>query len=242
MLLQTKIPKVILFLLVTILSQNLFSQNRLLFDEDTVYFKPLIDGQKVEISYKFKVLGTEKLYIHQIYPGCSCTTPIYSSDTLNGGDSGKITLQFDSKTWGEDGGRLVKKHIYVLYNGGSQVIYFHGDVHSKDSISKIKFDTLVFDLGNIAQNSATKSYKFTFTNYNYNPVMIKNIKFSTFKSNPQWSKELIALNRIGIIEGSYSLGKLGSFNEKIIVETNLGTTFLTLKGTVVSSAIERKQK
>ena len=105
-------------------AQNCAAQQKIKFKQDTIHFSPLIDGDKIEITYDFKVIGQDKVFIHQIYPGCSCTTPKYSSDTLEPNADGKVIVAFDSKGWGADTGYLVSKHVYVLYNGGSQVVFF----------------------------------------------------------------------------------------------------------------------
>lgn len=205
---------------------------KLKFEHDTLFFEPLIDGAKVEMDFNFKVISDDAIHIHQVYPGCSCTTPIYSDDTLKPNEAGKVKIIYNSAGWGTDTGYLLEKHVYVLYNGGSQVVFFQGRVHSKDTISKIKFDTLVHDFGSIPIGSTVK-YDFTFTNQNLNPVNIRMVRASGGRlTASNWSREPIAFNQKGIVKAQFNPSNLGTFNKKLSVETNLGTIILTLKGVV----------
>jgi|GEM_PF-3278291 len=204
---------------------------KLKFEHDTLFFEPIIDGEKVELDFNFKVISEDAIHIHQVYPGCSCTTPIYSDDTLKPNEAGKVKIIYNSAGWGTDTGYLLEKHVYVLYNGGSQVVFFQGRVHSKDTVSKIRFDTLVHDFG-IIPMGAPVNYAFTFINQNLNPVNIKMVRTSGGKLISTWSREPIAFNQMGVINAQLTATSIGTFNKKLSVETNLGTIILTVKGIV----------
>ena len=106
------------------------AQNILQFEADTLFFKPAIAGKKIQLSFKYTVNSIKPIRINQVYTGCSCTATDYNEDSMYNGDKGELKLVFDSKEWGNDTGYLVNKHVYVIYNGGSQVIYFQGRVFS----------------------------------------------------------------------------------------------------------------
>ncbi len=121
---------VLLLFGVFLIAGNLKAQqvHKLKFEQDTLVFEKIKDGEKIRLTYNFTVVSSDPVYIHQIYPGCSCTTTEYSKDTLAPGAKGQINVVFDSKGWGKEEPYEVDKHIYVLYNGGSQVIFFRGPV------------------------------------------------------------------------------------------------------------------
>jgi len=204
---------------------------KLKFEHDTLFFDPIIDGEKVALDFKFKVIADDKVFIHQVYPGCSCTTPIYSSDTLNPNENGKVKVLYNSAGWGTDTGYLLEKHVYVLYNGGSQVVFFQGRVHTKDTVTKIKFDTLVHDFGTIAKGT-TVNHAFAFTNKNLNHIVIE--KVTPFIGNliTNWQKQPINFNETSKIDLSFHPTNLGIFTKSINVKTNLGVIVLQIKGNV----------
>lgn len=102
--------------------------NKLTFENDTLFFDTIMDGEIVNFTFNFTVTGCDTIKIHQVYTGCSCTSPAYDSMPLAPGHKGKIDITFKSKGWGDKTGNLAIKHVYVLYNGGSQPIFFKGVV------------------------------------------------------------------------------------------------------------------
>lgn len=101
---------------------------KLTFENDTLFFDTLIDGEKWSMMFRFKNTSCDTLKIHQVYTGCSCTASSFNKEAIAPGQQDSIPILFKSKGWGGKDGNLVEKHIYVLYNGGSQVIYFTGIV------------------------------------------------------------------------------------------------------------------
>ncbi len=70
------------------------------------------EGQKVEVSFRFRNSGEKPLVIQSVRPGCGCTVADFPKEPIAPGAEGKITGSFDSK--GREG--LQHKEIYVSAN------------------------------------------------------------------------------------------------------------------------------
>ena len=60
-------------------------------------FGKILQGEQVSYTFKFKNVGDAPLIITSIEKTCGCTTPDFSSTPIKLGDSGKITITYDSK-------------------------------------------------------------------------------------------------------------------------------------------------
>jgi Protein of unknown function (DUF1573) len=70
------------------------------------------EGQKVEVSFRFKNTGNKPLIIHSVRPGCGCTVADYPKEPIAPGGEGEITGSFDSQ--GRES--LQRKEIAVTAN------------------------------------------------------------------------------------------------------------------------------
>lgn len=66
--------------------------------EKSVYdFGDIVQGDKVEHTFKFRNTGTEQLIITNVQVTCGCTTPKgWARDPIAPGQSGEITVAFNS--------------------------------------------------------------------------------------------------------------------------------------------------
>ncbi len=60
-------------------------------------FGKILQGEQVSYTFKFKNVGSAPLIITSIEKTCGCTSPDYSSEPIKPGESGKITITYDSK-------------------------------------------------------------------------------------------------------------------------------------------------
>lgn len=60
-------------------------------------FGKILQGEQVSYTFKFKNIGNAPLIISSIEKTCGCTTPDFSSTPIKPGESGKITITYDSK-------------------------------------------------------------------------------------------------------------------------------------------------
>lgn len=83
-------------------------------------------GEKVEHVYELTNTGENPLIISEVKPGCGCTAPDYTKEPIMPGQTGKITLSFDSSSF--DG--LVNKQaeVYANVETAPVVIGFSADV------------------------------------------------------------------------------------------------------------------
>jgi hypothetical protein len=70
------------------------------------------EGQKLQISFRFKNAGDKPLVIQSVRPGCGCTVADYPKEPIAPGKEAAITGSFDSQ--GREG--LQHKEIYVSAN------------------------------------------------------------------------------------------------------------------------------
>ena len=85
------------------------------------------EGQKLEVSFRFKNTGDKPLIIQSVRPGCGCTVADYPKEPIAPGAEGEITGSFDSK--GRE--NLQRKEIAVTANTkGSpyHTLFFEVDV------------------------------------------------------------------------------------------------------------------
>ncbi len=61
-------------------------------------FGELMEGQIVETHYKFTNTGNGTLLIANCSASCGCTVPNWPKDPIEPGESGKITVKFDSNS------------------------------------------------------------------------------------------------------------------------------------------------
>jgi hypothetical protein len=82
---------------------NLFGASPAIrFQEDVFTFQPILEGESVDISFKFINGGGGTLVIHDAVTSCGCTTAEYPSHPLKAGESGTIKTIFHSKGHGGD--------------------------------------------------------------------------------------------------------------------------------------------
>ncbi len=67
------------------------------FEETTYDFGKIKEGDIVKHSFKFKNTGTKDLFLLYHKTTCGCTVPSFSKDPFRPGDTGEITIVFDSK-------------------------------------------------------------------------------------------------------------------------------------------------
>ena len=82
------------------------------FDQTTYDFGEVIEGERLTYAFKFKNTGKSNLIIYSSEATCGCTTSQPPKAPVRPGESGEITVTFDSK--GQKG--KVQKRILVGAN------------------------------------------------------------------------------------------------------------------------------
>lgn len=80
--------------------------------QQTIDFGKITEGQKLEVAYHFKNTGTKPLIISKVEPGCGCTVAETPKEPIAPGKEGIIKASFDSN------GRVGPQHksIFVSAN------------------------------------------------------------------------------------------------------------------------------
>lgn len=86
------------------------------FDNEVFDFGKIMEGDVVTHTYKFTNTGKEKLVLSNVKASCGCTTPSWTRDPINPGETGTIEARFDSKNKGGVGGKKTTKTITVTAN------------------------------------------------------------------------------------------------------------------------------
>lgn len=98
------------------------------FEESTFDFGVVEDGEKVSHVYKFKNTGNEPLVITDAKGSCGCTVPSKPTEPIAPGETGEITVEFDSKN--KKGKRNQKVTITANTNPPQTFIYLTGEVNA----------------------------------------------------------------------------------------------------------------
>jgi len=69
---------------------------RMEFEEEAFNFGTIKEGEVVEHVFKFKNTGDFPVVLAQVSASCGCTTPTYTSTPVKPGESGEISVKFDS--------------------------------------------------------------------------------------------------------------------------------------------------
>lgn len=76
------------------------------FERTTYDFGDVIQGEKLTYSFKFKNTGKSNLIIYSSEATCGCTTSTPPKAPIRPGESGEITVTFDSKS---QSGKVTKR-------------------------------------------------------------------------------------------------------------------------------------
>ena len=96
------------------------------FEESTFDFGVVDEGEKVSHIYKFRNTGNEPLVISDAKGSCGCTVPSKPTAPIAPGETGEITVEFNSK--GKKGKRNQKVTVTANTNPPQTVISLTGEV------------------------------------------------------------------------------------------------------------------
>ena len=87
-------------------------------------FGKIPQGKPVTHIFEFTNTGTTPLALENVQTSCGCTTPVWSRDTVNAGNSSQIKVGYNAANEGP-----FNKTITVYWNGGqSKQITIKGEV------------------------------------------------------------------------------------------------------------------
>jgi hypothetical protein len=94
------------------------------FEKKTHDFGTIEEGTQAKTTFKYSNTGNVPVILTNVRPSCGCTTPNWSREPLQPGESAVITAVFNSR--GKSG--TFHKSITVTSNAGTTMIYIKGNV------------------------------------------------------------------------------------------------------------------
>lgn len=104
------------------------------FTETTFDFGTIEEGEKVSHTFKFKNTGSEPLIFSNAKGSCGCTVPTWPREPIAVGDTGEVTVEFNSKN--KKGKRNQKVTLTGNTNPPQTFLYLTGNVNAGDAPSK----------------------------------------------------------------------------------------------------------
>lgn len=102
------------------------------FDQDTVDFGTVVEGDTVRYDFNFTNVGNNPLIIKQAYPACGCTYPTFTQGPILPGQRGVIHVAFYSQGWG--GQSVLKEVIVILGNGPENYARFKAKIIKRSEL------------------------------------------------------------------------------------------------------------
>ena len=100
----------------------------MVFEKKTHDFGTIEEGTRAKTVFKFTNTGNVPLVLTNVKPSCGCTSPNWSREPIAPGETGEITVEFNSNG---KGGSTFHKSVTVTSNAGVTVIYIKGNVVKK---------------------------------------------------------------------------------------------------------------
>ncbi|HRI79947.1 MAG TPA: DUF1573 domain-containing protein [Cyclobacteriaceae bacterium] len=96
----------------------------LTWEKSTHDFGDVVQGEKVEHTFKFKNTGNEPLIITNVQVTCGCTIPKgWARDPIKPGQSGEITISFDSSGRHGRNNKVVTVVSNAKNQEGTQILF-----------------------------------------------------------------------------------------------------------------------
>ncbi|RZN82236.1 MAG: DUF1573 domain-containing protein [Winogradskyella sp.] len=109
-------------------NNNEFAYAAIAFESEIIDYGTVFQNENGEKIFKFKNTGDAPLIISKVKTSCGCTVPKYSKEAIAPGESGELTIQYDTKKLGN-----FTKTITVMSNAkdGNKILKIKGNVVAK---------------------------------------------------------------------------------------------------------------
>ena len=187
------------------------------------------DSGSVIYKFTFKNVGTEPVIISNVKSSCGCTSPRWSKEVVEPGDSGFVEAKYNPL--GHPG--IFNKVLSVVSNTTDSLsgLFIVGNVIERkkpsiqiygDSIGSIKFATRQLNFGKITNEEPIEKEFKIYNSANHN------VKFNNPEKLPNYLKisfipKIIPPNKFGIIKLIFDpriKGDYGIIDEMISISTN----------------------
>ena len=107
-----------------LVAESAISEEALHFIEDSYDFGKIPQGKPVTHTFVFVNKGKLPLSLNNVHASCGCTTPVWSRETVQPGDSAKIVVGYNSAADGP-----FDKPVSIVYNENlTKEIHVKGEV------------------------------------------------------------------------------------------------------------------
>lgn len=113
----------------TTIAQEVTGGAKIEFKKDTHDYGDIKYGADGACTFEFKNTGNAPLIISNAQGSCGCTVPEWPKEPINPGQSGKITVKYDTKRPG-----AINKSVTITSNAGNEptkVLRIKGNVGAK---------------------------------------------------------------------------------------------------------------
>jgi hypothetical protein len=113
----------------TAIAQEVTSGAKIEFKKDTHDYGDIKYGADGACTFEFKNTGNAPLIISNAQGSCGCTVPEWPKEPINPGQTGKITVKYDTKRPG-----AINKSVTITSNAGNEptkVLRIKGNVGAK---------------------------------------------------------------------------------------------------------------
>jgi hypothetical protein len=222
------------------------AQGVLVFEKETHDFGVIAEGTQATYVFKVRNEGNEPVVIPGVHASCGCTTPTWTKEPIQPGDTGTITAVYNST--GRPG--PFYKSITVLSNNSEKpqhLLYIKGEVGPKDMPAaptpeqkalspRLAVGSTNYSFGELEKGQKSVA-RFLIRNTGRKPLVIEGIKSACNCVNYRTSKSEIMPGEVATLELRYAPAMLGEQNEVVTVLSNdliMPNLKLTLKATVVA--------
>ena len=171
-------------------------------------------GTKVDRVITIRNIGKDTLTITDVKAQCGCTAALMTTKQIAAGDSGKLSISFDTHNYG---GSKATKQVYVSSNDTSQpklTITFNVNV-----LDVLKLDPKFFSFGD-AKLDTTYIKTITVTNPSKESVKILSVNSTLDQLKVEILKKQLMPGEQTELQAMYHPTKSGTFQNNIEIVTD----------------------
>ena len=180
----------------------------------TLSFGDAYSGTKVERVVTIHNAGTDTLKLSGVKAACGCTAALLTTDAIAPGDSGKLSITFNTQGYG---GNMPTKQVYLTTNDPTlQKPTINFSVNVVDALAAdpkfLSFDNSKLD--------STYTKTVTITNPSRDPIKILSVKFPLEQFKIDMMKTELMPGEQTQLQAVYHPTKSGTFQDNIEIVTD----------------------
>ncbi|MGD1843460.1 MAG: DUF1573 domain-containing protein [Thermonemataceae bacterium] len=221
------------FISILLLSSTLLqAQGKFQFEKEVHDFGTIEEGTIAKYEFAFKNTGNQPIIVERVSASCGCTTPFYTKDPIQPGESGKIVASFNSNKRPNS----FNKSITIKSNATEpmKILYIKGFVNPKhqptqangQGAAALSLDKTFQSLGEM-QYGQTAIARFTVTNTGSGNLILTGINSDCKCVTSNIPKANLAPRESTVIELKYTPKSAGTRKDVIYLYSNDGKSGAT---------------